>query len=313
MLIRLVLVLLTLVVAANRADAADLVFPIGSRVGLVPPPGLAPSRAFEGFEDRDRHVAIAVVGLGRAAYSDIEKGFKPDALKKQGTELESREEISLQNGHGFMLVARQDVAGTRLRKWILIAAVADLTVLVSAQVPESARDLYPDEAIRAALATTATRSAVPIAEQLGLLPYRLTHLAGFRIIRAAPDGSALLTDGPNDELELAQQAVFLINLGPGAPEQPQERDSLARRIMAMTPGVKDMQIERAEPLRIGGMPGQEMIVQAKDAKTATDLRIVQWLRFGSGGSMRLLGISRKDAWDATFPQFRGIRDGIEPK
>lgn len=313
MFIRLLLVLLSLFVLARPVEAADPVFPAGSRVGLVPPPGLVPSKAFEGFEDRDKHVAIAVLELGGAVYAEIEKGFDPDALKKQGTELESRDDITLQNGHGFLLVARQDVDGTKFRKWILVAAVGDLTVLVNAQVPEAARGAYPDEAIRAALSTTATRTNVPIAEQLGLLPYQLKELAGFRIVRAAANGSALLTDGPKDDLEFGEQAVFLISLGPGAPEQPQQRDSLARRIMAMTPGVKDMQIERAEPLRIGGMPGEEMIVRAKDAKTDTDLSIVQWLRFGSGASMRLLGIGRTEAWDRIFPRFRAIRDGVEPK
>jgi hypothetical protein len=74
-----------------------------------------------------------------------------------------------------------------------------------------------------------------------------------------------------------------------------------------------MRIERSEPLRIGGQPGQEMLVEAKDARNDTALTLVQWLRFGPNGYMRMLGVARKDEWDKVFPRFRAVRDGIEPK
>lgn len=306
---------LPFLVVMHAAEAAQPVFPAGSHIGLVPPPGLVPSTTFEGFEDRDKQVAIAMLELGgAAAYANIEKQFSADALKAHGTEVESRDEISLpEGGHGFVLIEQQTLAGVKYRKWVLVAAIADLTIGVRVQVPETARDAYPDEVIRSALATTAIRTSVPVSEQLSVLPYQLKDLAGFRIVQAAPSGSALLTDGPKDDLALDEQAVFLINIGPGAPERPEERGSLARRVIATTPGVKSMQVERAGPLRIGGMPGEEMVVQAKDAKSATDVTIVQWLRFGSSATMRLLGIARKDAWDAIFPRFRAIRDGVTPK
>jgi hypothetical protein len=315
MFIRLTLALLLLVVA-QTAEAAPPVFPAGSRIGLVPPPGLVPSTRFEGFQDRDEQVAIMMLELGKAdAYANLDKEFSADAVRAnaRGIELDSRNEISLPEGHGFILVERQTLQGVKYRKWLLVAAIADLTVLVRVQVPETSKDAYPDEVIRSALATTAVRTSVPVEEQLGVLPYQLKNLAGFRIVHTAPDGSALLTDGAKDDLALDEQAVFLISVGPSAPERPEDRDSLARRIIATTPGVKGMQIERAGPLRIGGMPGEEMIVQAKDAKSATDLTVVQWLRFGSSATMRLLGITRKDAWDAIFPRFRAVRDGVVPK
>lgn len=293
--------------------AADPVFPAGSRIGLVPPPGLAPSRKFEGFEDPDKKVAIVFIELAPAAYADIEKEFNPETLKAQGTEVDRRENITLKDGHGFIVSARQVLSGTKLRKWILVAATGELTALISAQVPEAAADAYPDEAIRTALTTVAVRATVPDAEQLAVLPFKIKEFAGFRIVRSAPSGAALLTDGPKNGIELNEQPLLLITLGPGAPDQAEERHSFARRAIAATPGVKDMQVKRAEPLRIGGQPGEEMIVDGKDSKSGTALTVVQWLRFGSGGFIRLLGITRADAWDAMFPRFRAVRDGIEPK
>jgi hypothetical protein len=40
---------------------------------------------------------------------------------------------------------------------------------------------------------------------------------------------------------------------------------------------------------------------------------VQWVRFGSGGFLRIVGVGRSDAWDALFTRFRAVRDGIEMK
>jgi len=313
MVIRFVVLVVAAWLSAAPVWAADPVFPLGSRIGLAPPAGLVPSHTFEGFEDPDNKVAIVLIELAPAAYAEMEKQFNPETLKAQGTEVDLRESLTLKEGHGIMVSARQVLGGTKLRKWILIAAISDITALISAQVPEAAAAAYPDDAIRAALATVAVRAAVPDAEQLSVLPFKLKELAGFRLVRAAPSGVAMLTDGPKNGIELNEQPLLLITLGPGAPDQPEERHSFARRAIATTPGVKEMQIKRAEPLRIGGQPGEEMIVEAKDARSGTALTVVQWLRFGSGGFVRVLCMTRTDAWDRMFPRFRAVRDGIEPK
>jgi hypothetical protein len=41
--------------------------------------------------------------------------------------------------------------------------------------------------------------------------------------------------------------------------------------------------------------------------------LVQWIRFGSTGFMRIIGVSSKDDWDRMFPRFRAVRDGLAPR
>src|SRR3954447_6954414 len=106
------------VLLAGPRALAQRPFRPGSHIGLIPPPGLVPSAAFEGFEDREKKVAFVFVELAAAAYAEIEKGFNPDALKAQGTEVDGRNELDLKNGHGFIVAAHQDVSGTLIRKWI---------------------------------------------------------------------------------------------------------------------------------------------------------------------------------------------------
>ena len=63
-------------------------------------------------------------------------------------------------------------------------------------------------------------------------------------------------------------------------------------------------------MRIGGSPGYEIRAQAKGLNDEPVI-VAQWLRFGGSGFLRIVGIGRKDDWDALFTRFRAVRDGIE--
>lgn len=302
-----------LVMAAFPAQAADPVFPPASRIGLVPPDGFVVSKEFTGFEDRPRKAAILIVELPAEAYAEIAKGATADILKAGGAAVESSEPFSLGSGPAFLVIGRQSAEGMTVRKWVLVASTPDLTAAVTIQVPDPEKDTYPDAAVRAALATVTVRAHVPAEEQLAALPFTLRDLAGFRPVRALIGSAALLTEGPKDVIELAEQPLMLIAVAPGAPSEPGDRDRFARTVFGGTPGIKDIRLVRAEPQRIGGQPGHEIVANAKDMKTDTDITLVQWLRFGAGGHMRMVGVARKDAWESIFPRFRAVRDGIDPK
>ena len=299
--------------AVLPARAADAVFPPASRIGLAPPAGLVVSKEFPGFEDRARKAAILLVELPPEAYAQIEKGKAAEILTSGGANVESNEPFPLGSGPAFLVVATQPADGVLLRKWVMVASTPDLTAAITVQVPDSEKDTYPDASIKAALATVTFRAKVPVEEQLGALPFKLNDLAGFRPVRVLPGGAALLTDGPKDAIELAEQPLMLITIAHSGPTEPEDRDRFARTLFGGIPAIKDIRLARAEPQRIGGQPGHEIVANGKDMKTDADVTIVQWLRFGSGGYIRLLGVARKDIWDTVFPRFRALRDGIEPR
>ncbi len=307
------LLLACVLTAAVPAQAADPVFPLGLRVGIVPPPGLVASTAFQGFEDRDHSVAMILSEMPPDAYPAMDQAFTIDALKAKGIEAEKREDVTLKEGHGFIVVARQQTGGTTVRKWALIASTPTVTAIVTLQIPEAAAAAYPDDACRASLESFVVRAKVPSSEQLALLPYELRDFAGFHIVRALADGSALLTDGPNDTITAADQPYMLIAIPPVAAPQPPEREAFARRLLAATPGVKDIRMVRSEEMRIGGQPGHQLIAEAKDDPSMTPITMVQWLRFGPGRFLHMFGLARSDVWQDVFMRMRAVRDGIEPK
>src|SRR5438067_10735182 len=120
-----------------RAHAGDVEFPPGSQIGLAPPPGMTVSRNFFGFEDAPNNVAIVIVALPRDAFADIEKTMTAEALQRQGLAVDGRESFSLAIGKALLLNTRQEVNGIKLRKWILAVSTADLTALVSVQIPDA--------------------------------------------------------------------------------------------------------------------------------------------------------------------------------
>jgi hypothetical protein len=299
------------VVAGAPARAADPVFPVNSRVGLVPPAGFVPSSKFVGFESTEGNVAILVVELPAEAFPTVEKGFADEALKARGLTVEKRDSVELAGGRGF-IISGEHVSGTWKRREIVLAGlISGSTVIVSVQIAEEARNTVSEDALRDSLKTTTVRARVPDAEKISILPYKIGDLGGFRIVRSSGDGSALLTDGPDDTVTAVAQPFVLIALVPGETPKAEDRDTFARRVFASIPGIKEVRIQRAEPLRINNQLGYEVLAEAKDASSGTDVTTVQWLRFSGGAYLQVFAIARRDKWAELFPRLRAIRDSLD--
>jgi hypothetical protein len=306
------LLLLGLALPAYSVGAADVVYPPGSRLGLVPPTGMATSHNFFGFEDADTGAAIILASLPAEAFSELDTGMTADALKRQGMTLERREPIALATGKAFLVVGRQDVDKTRLRKWIVVGSSPALTALVTFQIPETAKATYPDAAIRSTLATVAIRATVPVEEQLSLLPFKLGDVAGFQVGGVIPGRGVALSDAPGATPGQVQSHIF-VAVAPGGPAQAGDREAFARDMFAAVPNVRDVRLTSSEPMRIVGQPGHQILAEGRDPSGATKLTVVQWLRFGGGGYLQLVGVAPSDSWLEAYPRFRAIRDSIEPR
>jgi len=304
-----------LALAALPASAAEPSYPPGSRIGLTPPAGLVPSKTFFGYEDLNNRVAMILVALPPQAYADLDASVNADALKRQGMTMDSREPLPLPSGKAFLVVGRQEIDNTKVRKWILVAASPSLTAFVTVQMPETAAAVYPDAAIRASLATLAFRAAVPVEEQLGLLPFKVGEFSGFRIAGVIPGRAVMLSDAPagapGSPDNTSEPHIFAAAAS-GGPAQSGERDTFAREVLGMLPNIREIRVETSEPLRMGGQQGHQILASAKDA-SGGPLTVVQWLRFGGTAYLQIVGVARTDAWKEAYPRFRSVRDGIESR
>jgi len=310
---RLLLLPALLLLLVPAALAAEPVFPPGSRIGLVPPAGMVASSAFQGFENRAKGAMLVVTELSAQTYDKVAQDFAPEKMQAGGMEAVARETIPLPGGTGLLVVALQSESGVALRKWALLARTEDMTVILVATLPEAAQDSYPDAALRSALGSVTVRPKLPPEEMLGILPYRLEDLGGFRLLRASPAGTAVLTLGPNDTTLPAEQPYFTIALRAAEPPQATERDRFALRALTAFVGRPDVRLVNSSQVRFGGEPGHEIVAESRDPRTGDEFMLVQWLRFGTSGFVQMFGTARKDQWTAALPRMRTLRDGFAPR
>ena len=288
---------------------AETSFPPGLRIGLEPPGEMKPSTRLPGFEDPERNAIIAILDLPASAYRDLENSAFN--LNQQGLDQLKRESFPFENGIGFLISGSGQQNGVTSHRWSLLAQAIggteqNLTMLINVEVPESARSVYSDEVIRKMLASVTFRPA-PIQEQLALLPFKLGNLAGFRIMQVIPTGSVILADETTDNV--GPQPFAIVSIERGGPAEIGDRAMFARDLLATAP-VRDLTLQSAEAMRINGAPGHEIRAQGK-GPTGDPVSLVQWLRFGAGGFLRVIGVSPTNKWDQAFGRFRTLRDGID--
>jgi hypothetical protein len=303
---------------ALPARAADPVYPVGSRVGLVPPAGMIASEKFDGFADPNEDAAILIAVLPPEAYSQIEKTLDADTAKKQGVHLDKREPITLSAGKGVLLSGWQTAEGARYRKYLMLASLNDVTALITVQVPDQ-DTAYPDKVVRAALATLAVRAKVPDSEELDLLPFAVGDLAGFKVDGVLRGRALMLSDPPVAANDGGKDATgdatthFIIAAVPGGPADPADRDNFAKLSFNEIGGIRNVHLTMSEPLRVNGQSGYQTMADAQDARSGADVKVVQWLRFGSGGFLQMIGVAPAESWIPVLGRLRTVRDSVELK
>ncbi|MEH2524485.1 MULTISPECIES: hypothetical protein [unclassified Bradyrhizobium] len=303
-----------LIVAANSlvvfsAFAADPVFPPGARVGMTPLVGLNKARTFVGFETEDQGVKVLVTDLPAEAYGEVANAFKANPGGTGGIKPES---IETPAGLAYYTIESAKDGATNVKRYSMILPGPTFSGYVAAQVPENASKIYTDDAVRQMFATATIRTEVPVEEQLGLMPFKVSELSSFKNVRMLAPGALILADG--DEKTGFEVAPFMIiGLIGSTAASPDDRGRFARQIATTIPGVRDGKITMSEPVRIDGQPGYETRIDATSGKENTPVTIVQWVRFGAQTSMRIIGSSPRDDWTKAFPRFRAVRDGIHPR
>ena len=307
--LRLLSALAWLIVPAAGALAADQVFPPGARIGLTPLVGLVPAKTFTGFETADKSVKVLILELPAAAYGEVMNTFKTNPA------LGAVKPESLETGAGtayYTVDNAKDASGV-VRHYAMILSGGTFSGYVDVRVPENATKIYSDDAVRQMLASAVIRKEVPADEQLSLMPFTVGNLADFKHVRAlGATGALLLSDG--DETTGFEAAPFMvIGVMASAPTEPDDRARFAEQTARAIPGLHTGRITMSEPVRIESMAGYETRIDGTSGRNDTKVTVVQWLRFGGQGAMRVIGSAPRDQWEKAFPRFRAVRDSIQPR
>lgn len=310
MSIRPLAALALLVATALPALAADPVFPPGLRLGMVPLIGLNKAKTFPGFESEDQSVKVLVTELPPDAYGEVANALKANP---GGTSGAKPDKIETQAGLAYFTTETGKTGATVVKRYSMIVAGKGFSGYVAVQVPENATKIYSDEAVRQMFATAVIRSEVPIDEQLGQMPFKISELADFKNVRTlSPGASIILADG-DEATGFEPKPYMIIGLIGSTPQQPDDRARFAEEAATQIPGVRGTRVTMSEPIRINGMPGFETRLDGISGKDKTEVTVVQWIRFGGGTSLRIIASAPRDKWSDAFTRFRAVRDGIQPK
>ena len=308
--LRLIFGVALLAIAASPAPAADPVFPPGSRVGMIPLVGLVPAKTFAGFETEDQSVKVLVAELAPDAYGEVMNALKTNPSLANGAKAES---IETGAGKAYFTAETARDGASVVRRYSMILQGGTFSGYVAAQVPENAARIYTDEAIRQMFTSAVVRKEVPVVEQLGLMPFKVSELGEFKSVRTLTPGPAILLADGDEKTGFEAAPFMVIGLMGAVPAQPGDRGRFAEQAATAIPGLRSSRITTSEPLRIDGVAGYETRVDGISGRDNTPVTVVQWLRFGgSQSALRIIGSAPRDQWAQAFPRFRAVRDGIQP-
>jgi hypothetical protein len=296
--------------AATAAGAADAVFPPGSRIGLVPPPGMVVSKRFVGFES-PRGAAITLVEMPAGAAEQARATLTLEALQNQNISMKEREELKVGDAPAVLVTGEQQAGPNVVRKWILLASEPSLTALVIAQAM-SGSDAYSDAEIRDALKSVAVRQPPSMEDQLASLPFRVGDRAGLKPVRTAGTSLLLSDRGEQGGVETGQAVMIVAqSADPGAG--PDQRDAFAAAMLRSNVSLKEMIFERAQGFRQRGAEWHEIVARAKDAGSGKPVIVMQTIRWDRGSFLRMLGVAPEEARDDILSRFRTLADSVSPE
>src|ERR1043166_274311 len=152
--------LAALTLGIGPALAADPVFPLNSRIGMVPPVGFTPAQRFVGFENPQASAAILISSMPAEAYAELEKNLTDEALTKGGLKVTLREPITLKDGKGLFIAGPREASGQKRYEGIVIATVGGIATFISVQMVEESRKTLTDAVLRDAFKTISARKDI---------------------------------------------------------------------------------------------------------------------------------------------------------
>ena len=202
------------------------------RIGLTPLVGLVPAKTFAGFETEDHGVKVLVTELPAGGLWRGRECLQVQPGRHGGHQARDHRDAGRRRllHHGKRQGRRDQCAALST-----ILPGPTFSGYVAVQVPENAQKIYTDEAVRQMFASAAVRKEVPVDEQLGLLPFKITDLADFKNVRTLAPGAAIMLADAEETKQLELGPYMVIGLIGSTPAQPEDRGRFAQQAADLDP------------------------------------------------------------------------------
>jgi hypothetical protein len=297
---------------AGGAQAAGVVYPGTSRIGLEPPEGMQASKRFSGFDQAGTANVILLNELPKEAYEQLRPTLEAKELERGGLKLVQKSKLKGVAADNVFVIAEEKAADATVRRYMLLTRSKDLTGLITVQVPQGQNSTIAEAEIRKTLASYAVRAPLSAEAQLENLPFTIADMAGFRFVRSFAGNAVLLTDGPKDTVRSVEQPTVVV-ASAFSPVQAAERASFGRRALGSLPQLRDVRVETDDTTGSGDAEVSNIIATARSAEDGDLMIVLQSVHFNANGYIRVVAQGKAVERDALLERFQKLRDGVGPR
>lgn len=286
-----------------------------SRVAMEVPENFTASDRFSGFVDEKSGASFVIMEMPGAAYDDLKTiGDKADALAQKGIVEIRKVELPGRAGDHVYVTGRQNTPAGDYGKYIFVLREADLTAMITANVPRQAIDsktVTPAQIERAFLSATVKAEALKGADL-----FSLGYLGPFKeTITVLGSSKAYSLTGKIPEAGVARpnvDPIFVVS--PSASRQPiPDVRSAAQTSFRSIGGLSSHEVKSEKDVVIAGLKGYEISGEGMDRNgTRTGLYVVL-LAMEGGGYYVMAGSASAADMPTYLPEFQRIALGFAPK
>ncbi len=287
-----------------------------SRVALDVPASFLPSDRFSGFVDEKSGASFLIVEMPAMAYDEVKTiGDKADALAQKGIVDTKKTELPGRAGDYVYITGRQETAAGSYSKHIMVARESDITVMITANVPQKAIDtnIISPQQIERAFATASVKAEAMKGAEL----FTLTYLGPFKETLSIMGNSKVYSltgkipepGAPN----AGQDPIFVIS--PSVDKGPVgDVKASAKNSFRVIGNLSGHEVKSEKDVTVGGLKGYEIVGEGDDPKTGSRSGLYVVLLSGnSGGYYVMAGIVPATGMPTYLPEFQKIAMGFEPK
>jgi hypothetical protein len=230
----------------------------GTKVSLIPPPGLKPSERFPGFGDEETSSSIMITETP-VPYSEMASGLTKEALATNGMSVLRRKEISLNGRPGILFHLKQEAQPGDILKWMVMTGDEKDTILIIAAFPEQMKARLSSEMEKAVLSARWDVDAET--DPLDGLVFSFEDDPSMKFARRLSNNVMLTKDGAFPDRP-TNDPFFIIGSSLSEVTIPDVGKFAEKRLMQIKQ-VSGIAIKQQSEVTIAGLPGSEIVAEAQ--------------------------------------------------
>lgn len=282
----------------------------GTKVSLVPPAGLKPTERFPGFGDEETRSSIMVTEMP-APYQKISEALTKEGLATKGINLLSKKEISLNGRPGILLHVAQEAQSIAFLKWMVITGDEKETVIVTATFPSELKE-RSSSAMEQSMLSVQWDAEAEVDPLVGL-NFTFKDDPEMKFARSISNAAMLTKDGSLSEK--TRNDPFLI-IAPAISDVviSNIRQFAESRLMQIKK-ITDPVIKKQSDITIAGLPGSEIIAEARwsDSPDKPPVVIYQALLIDGNSYFLMQGTTPPEAREKYLAIFSRIAQSFRKK